>query len=61
MPHYLLMKKLILVLTTVALLILNVPLQLHAQNWDASVDFMLGAPQGGFKQNVDALGYGVQF
>jgi hypothetical protein len=59
MPHYMLMKKLILVLLSVSIFTLINPIQVDAQNWDASVDFMLGAPQGGFKQNVDALGYGI--
>jgi hypothetical protein len=53
------MNKLIPFLVSVALLFLILPEKSHAQNWDASVDFMLGAPQGGFKQNVDALGYGI--
>lgn len=59
MPHLMLMKKLILVLLSVSIFTLINPIQVDAQNWDASVDFMLGAPQGGFKQNVDALGYGI--
>lgn len=30
-----------------------------AQNWEAGLDFMLGFPQGEFKQNVDAVGFGL--
>lgn len=35
------------------------PDKTYAQNWEGSVDFMLGAPQGKFARNVDALGFGL--
>lgn len=36
-----------------------IPGHSQAQNWEASFDFMLGAPQGDFSNNVNALGYGI--
>ncbi|MEX2601431.1 MAG: hypothetical protein WD355_07275 [Balneolaceae bacterium] len=41
------------------LLVAAVSTPASAQNWEVGLDFMLGFPQGEFKQNVDAVGFGL--
>ena len=46
----------VLILTTAVLFMTNL---LRAQNFQGGADFLLGLPQGAFKDNVNRAGYGI--